>query len=71
MSYSKYKKFYHLNKFIPFLLSYFYQLYADFNSNLSLSAIIAINSELVGFPLAAEIMQCLIYSLFYFCLATV
>jgi len=31
-------------------------LYALFNSNLNLSAIIAINSELVGFPFAAEIV---------------
>ena len=30
--------------------------YADFNSNLNLSAIIAINSLLVGFPLADEIV---------------
>ena len=30
--------------------------YADFNSRRSLSAIIAINSELVGFPLLAEIV---------------
>jgi len=30
--------------------------YALFNSSLNLSAIIAINSEFVGFPLAAEIV---------------
>ena len=30
--------------------------YADFNSSLNLSAIIAINSEFVGFPFAAEIV---------------
>ena len=30
--------------------------YADFNSRRSLSAIIAINSEFVGFPFAADIV---------------
>ena len=33
---------------------YLTNFYADFNSNLNLSAIIAINSEFVGFPLAAD-----------------
>ena len=36
--------------------------YADFNSSLSLSAIIAINSEFVGFPLLAEIVYPKIFS---------
>ena len=33
-----------------------FNIYADLSSNLSLSAIIAINSEFVGFPFAAEIV---------------
>lgn len=36
--------------------------YADFNSSLNLSAIIAINSEFVGFPFAAEIVYPKIFS---------
>ena len=41
--------------------------YADFNSSLSLSAIIAINSLLVGFPLTAEIVYPNIFSTVSFC----
>ena len=40
----------------------FFIYYADFNSSLNLSAIIAINSEFVGFPLAAEIVYPNIFS---------
>jgi len=52
-----YLSVYKYNFFI-FLSLYFLLLlyYADFSSNLNLSAIIAINSEFVGFPFAAEIV---------------
>ena len=40
----------------------FFIYYADFNSNLNLSAIIAINSLFVGFPFDAEIVYPKIFS---------
>lgn len=48
---SVYTYIFYFFKFIYFFLLLYY---ADFNSNLNLSAIIAINSEFVGFPLAAD-----------------